>query len=544
MSDAQVLYSYDIFDTVLTRAVYQPEGIFSIMQARMSSASGADHELMSVPSALKGDFCNIRHEYEKIARTMASKEEITLDDIYSLIAQNFSLTASQKQLLISLERETELACSLPIKATVQEILARLKAHEKVVFISDMYLDEQLVREMLVKASPEFAKVPLYLSSTCGFTKSSGRLFDYVKEQEHAAYDSWVHKGDNRHSDVKKPQELGIGTSPVEIPKLSGICRYLAQNMRDSVSCQVMLGCIKSAIQRNPDEKADFRYLTGATTAGPIFVSYVAYVLEQSVRLGIDNLYFLARDGYILKIIADALIEKDHLPIKTTYLYSSRDAWQSKDPHQQDLLKRYCRQEVAENGKIGFVDLWGTGWTVRKFADLCGIDLQRLCAFLFGTHKINLDLGFPRLMFIQHFKLNGHIEMLGKAPEGQCTGFTTDDTGKVIPVCREAETQAIAAYGFESYFHGVQEYLSSWLECGSLVSENSDDVYQVIKVLLTEYLFFPNDSQLRFYLTFPDYPRLSRSSTRTLPFRMLKYRLSSLKYRFKFIESSKTMHVFR
>lgn len=542
MSDAPTLYSYDVFDTVITRTVYQPEGVFAIMQSRMGSTVCSDANLQSLPSMLSGDFGNIRHEYEKIAREISSKEEISLDDIYSLIAENFSLTPQQKVGLISLERETELACAIPIDATVQEILERIKAHERVVFISDMYLDEELVRGMLEKASEDFKNIPLYLSSKCGVTKHSGKLFEYVKECEHVTYDRWQHKGDNSYSDVKMPLQLGIKAIQVNPPKLSGICRYLAKNMQYSNTCQLMLGCMKSALQKYPDQAKDFRYFTGATTAGPIFVSYISYVLEQSLRLGIGNLYFLARDGYVLKKIADTMIERQHLAIKTAYIYSSRDSWQSKDPLQQELLQQYCRQEIVDNGKIGFVDLWGTGWTVRKFADLCGIDLKRIYVFFLGTYRNKLDLGFPRLFFIRHFKLNGHIEMLGKAPEGQCIGFTSTDDGKVFPICREAETKAIGEYGFERYLFGIKEYLAAWLKSRDLIHDEENDVYQVLKPMLEEYLFFPNDTQLRYYLTFPDYPRLYRSTAKTLRLRMLKYKIKSLKWRIKFIEKSKITHV--
>lgn len=38
------------------------------------------------------------------------------------------------------------------------------------------------------------------------------------------------------------------------------------------------------------------------------------------------MYFVARDGYIPKLIADVIIESRNLPIKTEYLYGSRKAW--------------------------------------------------------------------------------------------------------------------------------------------------------------------------------------------------------------------------
>ena len=58
-------------------------------------------------------------------------------------------------------------------------------------------------------------------------------------------------------------------------------------------------------------------------SGPILFSYVWWVLKEAQRLGIHRLYFLARDGYTLKRIAERICEQFQLDISLEYLYCSR-----------------------------------------------------------------------------------------------------------------------------------------------------------------------------------------------------------------------------
>lgn len=64
---------------------------------------------------------------------------------------------------------------------------------------------------------------------------------------------------------------------------------------------------------------------GRTVAAPIFTSYVSWILSDAASNGITTVYFLARDGYVLKKIADVLCKKYNLNIRCRYLYCSRFA---------------------------------------------------------------------------------------------------------------------------------------------------------------------------------------------------------------------------
>ncbi len=92
---------------------------------------------------------------------------------------------------------------------IHDLLAK---GERVIFISDMYLQSKYIKQLLAKASPVFAELPLYVSNECGLLKQTGSLFKYVLEKENIRPEELIHRGDNPVADLEKPRSLGIGTN--------------------------------------------------------------------------------------------------------------------------------------------------------------------------------------------------------------------------------------------------------------------------------------------------------------------------------------------
>lgn len=63
--------------------------------------------------------------------------------------------------------------------------------------------------------------------------------------------------------------------------------------------------------------------TTAFVTGPVLVNYVLWVLQDAIKNGVRRLYFLARDGYILRSIAETLCKSYGLEIECRYFYCSR-----------------------------------------------------------------------------------------------------------------------------------------------------------------------------------------------------------------------------
>lgn len=308
------MYSFDIFDTLITRRTAAPTGIFMLMQERIKRDG-------TYPAFLADNFYELRTGAERLARAHArseGKREITLDDIYRALSTTTCITAKQQEALKAFEIESECVNVLGIAENVGKVKALLTQGERVVLISDMYLGETGIRRILEQVDPIFHEMPLYVSSDYGVTKGSGELFQIVKNRENADYAEWVHYGDNVSADIAAAQKLGIQAVRVAVEEVKeyeqpekdlyhqvsvGISRYLRSGGMKSVAGEI-----------------------GCSLAGPILYLYIKWVLEQSLEKGIDRLYFVARDGWILQQIADRIIQMERYPIQTSYLYGSRKAW--------------------------------------------------------------------------------------------------------------------------------------------------------------------------------------------------------------------------
>ena len=75
----------------------------------------------------------------------------------------------------------------------------------------------------------------------------------------------------------------------------------------------------------PTEHEQVIWNTGCNVIGPLYTEFVSWLLNTAENDGIKRLYFMARDGLILKEIADLFIAKNNLKIKTHYLYVSRQS---------------------------------------------------------------------------------------------------------------------------------------------------------------------------------------------------------------------------
>ena len=200
-----MIFSFDIFDTVIGRRVQKPVDIFHLMSTRLV----AEHP--EVPHDVAENFHDIRRKAEADARKASSAEDITFDDIYDQLAKTCSLSKAQRDFLQAFEFNLELENIRPIRSNDQMIHDLLAKGEHVIFISDMYLQPKYIKQLLAKVSPVFAELPLYVSNECGLLKHTGSLFKYVLEKENIRPNELIHRGDNPVADLEMPKKLGILT---------------------------------------------------------------------------------------------------------------------------------------------------------------------------------------------------------------------------------------------------------------------------------------------------------------------------------------------
>lgn len=345
------LYSFDIFDTLITRKVATPKGIFVLMKDIINQSP----QFADLPNDVKTNFFNYRTNSEFYLRQINNQwndgKDISLDMIYNHIQHTYFLTNEQTQAIKELEIQLELDNIIPIKENIEKLKVLLEKGKRVVLISDMYLPEYIIKEMLLKCDPVLCQVKLYLSSTLGFMKTKQALFHYVKEQENVEFREWTHMGDNKFADFFCARKLGIKAVLYPYVNFKEYEKSLLVANSQNSFVQISLGCAKNIrLNKFPnDEKAQL----GASLAGPILFPYIYWLLDQAQKRGIERLYFIARDGYILKLIADLIIKENNLPIKTKYIYGSRKAWRISALNLDDdeLYRQFIQFTMYEPKKI-------------------------------------------------------------------------------------------------------------------------------------------------------------------------------------------------
>ncbi len=318
-----MLVSFDIFDTIITRKVRTPRGIFALMQEALVRGYAA-----KLPFYVINNFYQLRIWAEEQARSAIINDEcqdVTLDEIYECFGRMTQITGEQINAVKQLEIDTELANVLPITSNIDLLKKFVDEGNEVVLISFMYLPETIIRKMLISVDECLADIKIYISSEYRKSKNSGDLFRFVGDTLKQPYSEWTHYGDNEYSDVCVPSSLGINTVKVSFATDVMWNKIMLDDLKSNPAAQLLMGAGYRAIQNQSDNNR-LSYQVGASIVGPLFYPYVLWILNSSLSKGIRTLFFVARDGYLLKLIADNIITSRHLPIKTKYIYGSRKAW--------------------------------------------------------------------------------------------------------------------------------------------------------------------------------------------------------------------------
>ena len=362
-----MLYSFDVFDTLITRKTATPKGIFAIMQHRLQE----NENYRGISKFIRDNFFDIRVNSEELARLNyfhGGIEEITLEEIYDAVGTITFIDKVTKEILINLEKVVEMECVVGVDENINHIKSLLQAGKRVVLISDMYLDEATIRKMLVSVDDIFGSIPLYVSSKFKKGKWTSSLFHIVREKEKADFQAWVHTGDNIHTDINVPVWLGIKVHRFALPELLPMEEKILQGGEDKADVQLMLGAARQA-------RLQYKWNTagriGTSFAGEVLFPYVQWLLEQCQLMRIYRLYFIARDGYILKKIADIIIAAWHLPIETHYFYASRRSLR---------MPAYDGTEEAFRRILTYTNPTDIK-SVRAFASTLRIEVEKLLEFL-------------------------------------------------------------------------------------------------------------------------------------------------------------------
>lgn len=295
--------SFDIFDTLLVRPYVRPTDLFEHMEKAYE----------------RPGFATERKDAERRTRFRHKElEDVTFDMIYDEIDAEFK---DMKQKEMDWE-EMVLRANQELKQVYDYALEQGK---KVIITSDMYLPTEFLAKVLHKQGYDNWD-KLYVSGDIGKCKGRGTLFEHLLADNNIMPQDVLHIGDNGVTDVSSPSKLGISTIKYETIvaqylKINARTRYFSKKAND-LSASILI-----ALEANRwnnfriDSQKDNNYWKelGYMYAGPFSYGYMHFVLKTVEENHLNNLLFVARDGYTLERVFHVLNSQ----IKTSYVYAPR-----------------------------------------------------------------------------------------------------------------------------------------------------------------------------------------------------------------------------
>lgn len=329
--DQSEYVSFDVFDTAVLRAVQKPTDLFDLVEKCFKATR----------DNLSFHFKTIRVESEKKARDEAWRlkrcAEISLNEIYQCMREDFGIEQNIAENLKRLEIDTETKVCFRNEFIYSVYRYCIEHKKKVIFISDMYLPLDITIQILKNTKyNEFHKI--FLSSALGVTKSKGELYQLLLDELSCKPQEVLHIGDNYDSDVIMAQRYGLKTYFYEKCLAQALrCKDLKKNLlhgflgkknsiEESLYTATIINhfCSNRESQKNISEY-DFWYDFGYKYVGILFFGFNSWLLKQTMEDKVEKLYFLSRDGYIVKKVYDVLSQFFENVPPSEYMYASRRA---------------------------------------------------------------------------------------------------------------------------------------------------------------------------------------------------------------------------
>lgn len=305
--------SFDIFDTLLMRRCLYPRDIFYIVDSR-------------IDFKIDFTFSEVR---------MAAEQELKdstypcVDEIYNKMQEREGFSDNVKIKLRELEIEVEKEYIIPREEMIDLYRKCIGQGKTVVLISDMYLNRGILEDIL-KKNGVFGYDELFISCEYGVSKNAGL---YEKVIEKYGNRKWIHIGDNLKSDVGVPREYGINSfkvmSALEMLENSHLESIL--ECADNLYYRCIVGEIIGSLFNSPFALFGTGGIVNIDSLpqlsmfiAPLVLGYMYWTISKIALLGVSDIIFVARDGFLAKKIYE-LIKKnrklDNLP-QGKYIYTS------------------------------------------------------------------------------------------------------------------------------------------------------------------------------------------------------------------------------
>lgn len=215
------------------------------------------------------------------------------------------------KVLAEYELSVEMKRSYPDPGVV-DFLLDYQA-ERSVFLSDFYMDAEVLGRLLEAKGLKHLVSEGFSSCDVGLNKRSGGLFNHIHEKYEVAPEKHVHIGDNLWSDVESAERFGIKAIHY-LPDAEHELRLKREHLfssRNVLFKHVRDLCLSEAELFTLDHnKTNSAFLLGVEAA-PLFIGFAMWIAEQSLKHGLDCIFFLTREGEFFHQVYSKIFPENH-----------------------------------------------------------------------------------------------------------------------------------------------------------------------------------------------------------------------------------------
>ncbi len=330
--------SFDIFDTLIFRAVEKPKDVFRLLEGTYQCMGFAKKRIQAEQEARK------------------EKAEVTIYDIYRKLAIETGILP-QEGIRREICMEHKVCYANPYMYTVYQLL--LKKGKKLIAVSDMYLPGKQIEELLKKCGyREFFQI--FVSCDYGKGKGDGSLQKIAQAQTGMQL-SYIHIGDHVYADIQGSKKAGWETFHYQNIQSQGAA-YRRKEMT-SLAASFYKGLVNRKMHCGMS-RINACYEYGYVYGGLLAYGYCQYLEQLAHTKQIDQFLFTARDGYLLHRIYKKMfgnVDCAYVPFSrfAAYQLTMESSW-------REFLACCVRPRTCENPQK----------TVSQVMQICDIEWMR------------------------------------------------------------------------------------------------------------------------------------------------------------------------
>lgn len=320
INEAEVV-SFDLFDTLVMRRALSFDDVPELVNCKLEEQG-----------IFIKDFCRRRIASEKkLSKEMAPTLTAIYDNMLAKLDDKSDIRNITAEELANLEWKIDYELLVP-RQEVCDIFRKAVADKKAVYVvSDTYYSRNQLSEILSKCGiTEYTDI---LSSNEYGTGKRQKLYGILKNKKYGK--KCIHIGDDTVADIECAASWGIetfrlwsGIDLLEAVGNLGLAEYM-----DELSDRLKIGMFISRIFNSPfqfeTQDRCIRVLNahdiGYIFCAPIISDFVCWFHRQVKEQNLENIWFCARDGYLIKKLYEHLLILSREQRETVYFLTSRIA---------------------------------------------------------------------------------------------------------------------------------------------------------------------------------------------------------------------------